>query len=285
MTNNDTFGQVAYWNELHGDKWVRLQERIDLLLGPFGDSAIAILDPKPGLRILDIGCGCGSSTLALAEAVGLEGAVIGADISKPMIARARERAAAQSAAPVEIIEADIQRHEFAQGEFDAIFSRFGVMFFDDPVAAFRNILHAAKPGARLAFATWRDKQENPWVTEVAKAAKLYIELPPPPAPDEPGQFAFADDAKVLGVLKQAGWQDPEALKVDFRLKPGKDLDDAIGFLTQMGPTGKLLIDAGPAVADKVAAALRTALAPYVEDGEQAPSMPAAGWVFTAKAPV
>lgn len=283
MTKTDTNADmIEFWNETQGDKWVRLQERTDTVLGPFAQAAISALGLRAGMHVLDIGCGCGTTTLAIAEAIGPDGSVTGVDISRPMIAWARERAARMAGHKIEIIEADAQLHAFPSHGFDAVFSSFGVMFFEDPVAAFANILAAARPGAALAFASWRGKSENPWVTEVVKAAKPFVEMPEPPGPTDPGQFAFADEARVLGILREAGWAEVAAAPVDRKLRLGTSLDDAIGFVTQMGPAAKPIKDAGEATQAKVLEALGVALAPW-DDGN-GPEMPAAGWTFTAKAP-
>lgn len=283
MTNTDVNAdQIEFWNEVQGPKWVRLQERTDTVLGPFAQAAISALGLRAGMHVLDIGCGCGTTTLAIAEAIGPDGSVTGVDISRPMIEWSRERAAGMPGHKIEILEADAQLHAFPSHGFDAIFSSFGVMFFADPVAAFANIRSAAKPGAQLAFASWRDKSENPWVTEVVKVAKQFVEMPEPPGPTDPGQFAFADEARVLGILREAGWDDIAAAPVDRKLRLGASMEDAIGFVTQMGPAAKPIKDAGEAVQAKVLNALKVALAPY-DDGN-GPEMPAAGWTFTAKAP-
>lgn len=283
MTNSSANAdQIEFWNEVQGDKWVRLQERTDTVLGPFAQDAISALGLRAGMHVLDIGCGCGTTSLAIAEAIGTDGSVTGVDISRPMIAWARERAKAMPAHQIEIIEADAQFHHFASHSFDAVFSSCGVMFFADPVAAFANILSAAKPGASMALAAWRDKAENPWVTEVVRAAKPHVELPPPPGPTDPGQFAFADEARVLSILRDAGWVDAAATPTDHDLHLGCSIDDAIGFMTQMGPTAQPLKEADDAVRERVYADLRGYLEPY--DNGNGPVMPAAGWVYTAQAP-
>ena len=159
MTEGPNAQQATYWNEGAGPTWVELQAPLDRQLAPLGQAAMAALAPKPGERILDIGCGAGNTTLELARAVAPDGRVTGADISHTLLEVARRRGA--DMAGVRFVEADVQVHSFEPGGFDAVFSRFGVMFFSDPTAAFVNIRRALKPGGRLAFVCWRTPAENP----------------------------------------------------------------------------------------------------------------------------
>ena len=161
-------GQVAYWNEAVGPTWAELQEPLDRQLGPLGRAAMAALKPRPGERILDIGCGSGQTSVELAGAVAPDGAVLGVDISRPLLDTARARS--PGANDVTFLEADAQTAAFEPGAFDAAFSRFGVMFFADPPAAFANIRRALKPGGRLAFICWRGMVDNPIMTLPMMAA-------------------------------------------------------------------------------------------------------------------
>ena len=211
--------QIEYWNAGAGETWAAMQRVLDDELGPLGEAGIALLAPKAGERVIDIGCGCGATSLDLAQAVGPGGAVLGVDISAPMLTVARTRAADAGLPQAKFIEGDAQVHGFDAGAFDSVFSRFGVMFFADPPAAFANIRRALKPGGRLTFVCWRAVMENPWMTLPAMAALQH--LPPLTEAvdaDGPGPFAFADPAKVRGILAAAGF-------ADIDLKPH---DQAIG---------------------------------------------------------
>ncbi|MDF2901645.1 MAG: SAM-dependent methyltransferase, partial [Phenylobacterium sp.] len=187
--------QIAYWNNAAGETWAALQDRLDRQIEPLGLRAIEAGAPQPGERVLDIGCGCGQTSFELARRVGPSGRVLGVDISAPMLEVARQRAAG-AAANVSFIEADAQTHAFQNGGFDLAISRFGVMFFDDPTAAFRNIGAALRPGGRLSFVCWRPMLENAWMATPLFAAMPLLPPLPPPDPAAPGPFAFADPERV-----------------------------------------------------------------------------------------
>ena len=203
MADDANTEQREYWNEQAGPTWVRNQERLDAQIQPWGELALNALAAAPGEAVLDVGCGCGATSLALAAQVGPEGRVVGLDLSGPMLARARERAAAEGRANVSFLQADAQTHAFAP-EFDALFSRFGVMFFDDPPAAFANLAGALRPGGRLSFACWQGREQNGWVSIPMAALIGEVELPPPPAPDAPGPFALGDPDRLRALLEGAG---------------------------------------------------------------------------------
>lgn len=270
--------QIEFWNEVQGDKWVRLMDRIDAMLGPFGDTAMRALAPAPGEHVLEVGCGFGSDTVALAEAVGPEGRVVGADVSRPMIAQARARAPANA----EIVEADAQTHDFGEAAFDALFSRFGVMFFEDPERAFANLRRAIRPGGRMAFVAWRTRHENPWIMELAMAAKEFVELPPRPGPEEPGQFSFEDEARVRRILDGAGWSDVALEPYSPELEIGASVADAIDFLSQMGPTAQPLAEADEATRERVLAAGREAYARFAPAPDRPPRLRFGAWIVTAR---
>lgn len=270
--------QIEFWNVVQGDKWVRLMNRIDALLGPFGDAAMAALAPVGSERILDVGCGFGSNTIALAEAVGPRGHVVGIDISKPMIAHARERVPANA----EILEADAQIHGFEPGSFDAAFSRFGVMFFEHPETAFANLRRAVRPGGRLAFVAWRTRRDNPWIMEMVGAARPYLELPPRPGPDEPGQFSFEDPERVRRILDAAGWSDVVMEAYSPTLSVGVSVADAVDFLSQMGPTAQPLAEADEDTRRKVIEAAHTAYARFADGPDQPPRLEFGAWIVTAR---
>jgi SAM-dependent methyltransferase len=212
--------------------------------------------------------------------------VLGVDVSQPMLARARERAAAAGLAQVEFLEADAQTAALDPGAFDLLFSRFGVMFFADPAAAFANLRRALRPGARVAFLCWQRLAENPWIMVPLAALAKHVELPPPPAPDAPGPFAFADAQRVQRLLERGGLADVafEDLRLPFLLGGG-GLDDAVEFSLEIGPASAALreANAGPELRARVASAVREELAEFV-DPQGRVAMPSAAWLVSARNP-
>ncbi len=270
--------QIEFWNDVQGDKWVRLQDRTDAMLQPVGHAAIERLALSPGERVLDVGCGCGTTTMELAERVGSGGSALGADISRPMLAHATKRAAA-SGSIASFLEADAQTHDFGEASFDAVFSRVGVMFFKSPGAAFANLRRAVKPGGRLTFACWRDKSDNPWLVTAMKIAGKYVELPPPPEVGEPGPFAFADESHARPIVEGAGWTDVAFERHDTKLHLGSDAEDATKFIMQMGPASPLVAEADEKTQAAIFADLRAAFAHHA--GPDGVRMEASIWIVTA----
>lgn len=268
--------QVAYWNEAAGPTWAGLQAPLDRQLQPLGRRAMAELALAPGQRVLDIGCGAGETTLELA-ASGAE--AVGVDISRPLLEVARRRS--QGRAGVRFLEADAQTFAFDPASFDAVFSRFGVMFFADPSAAFANIRRALKPGGRLAFVCWRSPLENPIMTLPMMAALAHVPAPPPPPePGAPGPFAFAEAERVRDVLTAGGFTDVAVTPHDQDIGSG-DLETALGLALQIGPLGTLLRE-NPGQRAAVTDAVRAALAPHV--GPDGVKLESATWIVTARAP-
>jgi SAM-dependent methyltransferase len=268
--------QIAYWNEAAGRTWAEFQDALDRQVGPLGARVMEILAPASGERFLDIGCGCGETTLELAKRIGPSGAVLGVDISQPMLAIARERAAGSPRAT--FLEADAQTHPFEAGAYDAIHSRFGVMFFQDPVAAFANLRRALKPGGRLAFVCWRAMAENPIMTLPMAAAARHLPPHVPPTPGAPGPFAFADADRLRGILAGAGFRDI-VLEPQDMAAGGNSLEGATTLALRVGPLGALLRErpeARPAVIDDIRAALK----PHLKGGRV--FLPSATWIVSAK---
>ncbi len=276
--------QIEYWNETAGPRWVAMQNALDAQIAPFGHAAQERLAPAAGERVLDVGCGCGETSMELARRVGPGGSVTGLDISAVMLARARDRAAEAGLGNVTFVQADAQTHAFPT-PFDALFSRFGVMFFADPTAAFTNLGRALRSGGRLGFVCWRPLQQNPWMLLPMMAAAQHLPMPPPPAPDAPGPFAFADDARVRGILEGAGFRDVAFEPLDRTVViggPGASVDQAVEFMSQMGPAAAAFKDATPAARTAAAAAIRETFLPH--QGDDGVRMGASVWIVTARRP-
>lgn len=273
--------QIAYWNNSAGATWAALQDRLDRQIEPLGQRAMDAGAPKAGEQVLDIGCGCGQTSLELAQRVGPSGQVLGVDISEPMLEVARRRGGEAGLANVSFLAADAQTRAFPPGGFDLAFSRFGVMFFDDPTAAFRNIAAALRPDGRLAFVCWRPLAENPWMGAPMQAAlSLLPPMPPPADPTAPGPFAFADPERLRGILAAAGLVDIDIAPHD-QMIGGNDLEETVAMSLRVGPLGAVLRE-NPELKDGVVGAIREALARHVTP--QGVMLASATWIVTAKRP-
>jgi SAM-dependent methyltransferase len=270
--------QIALWNGVAGRAWVDTQESLDRLFAPFEELLAAAAGARGARRVLDVGCGTGATTLAIARRLGARAACIGVDISEPMIALAGERAL-RDRSSARFLCADAEGHPFDDESFDLIVSRFGVMFFAHPVRAFTNLRRAAAPGGELHVIAWRSAAENPFMTAAEHAAAPYLPNIPARRPDEPGQFAFADRDRVHSILDDAGWSAIaiEPLDVECVLPKG-ELET---YLTRLGPLGRVLKDADEQTRALVIDAARAALAPYVHGDEV--RFTAACWLIRARA--
>ncbi|NNL65390.1 MAG: class I SAM-dependent methyltransferase [Myxococcales bacterium] len=278
--------QSEYWNRIAGPRWVRMQAGLDAQLDPLGAIALARAALRAGDRVVDVGCGCGASSLRAAGQVGREGSVLGVDLSEPMLAHARERAAAADVENVIFERADAQTHAFAANGADAIVSRFGVMFFSAPEAAFANLRGALVPEGRLSFVCWQPIERNPWMAAPTAAAARLLPMPAPPEPDAPGPFSFADPERVRGILAAAGFAEIRIDPHEDRLSVGgaRTPEEAGEFLLGLGPVGRALAeaDADAALRERVAAAVCESMIPFTDaSGVHAPC---AAWVVTARAP-
>ncbi|WP_426164351.1 class I SAM-dependent methyltransferase [Sandarakinorhabdus sp. DWP1-3-1] len=275
--------QVEYWNGKVGETWVRMQERMDLALTPVTATLLSLAAPQPGEHALDVGCGSGETTLALANAVGDDGLTIGIDISEPLLARARERAE-ELLSEADFRNADAATFDDEVDGFDLIVSRFGVMFFADPVAGFGNLLRLACPGARLCFACWQPPSENIWATLPLQLLADVLPPQPPADPHAPGPFAFADPEHTGAILADAGWQDIAFHAMPFAMVIGTGDDPvaaAVQFALRIGPAARAVREAGPQVEAIAKERLAAAYAGYLAEGEVA--LPAAIWLVSARA--
>ena len=274
--------QIEYWNDRAGPNWVKFHKHLDGQIGDIGKIAIDRAGVTAGQHVLDIGCGCGDSSLELARRVGPDGAVRGIDISTPMLAQAKRRAALEPALKLEFERHDAQTAEFPAAAYAHGFSRFGVMFFDEPIAAFGNVRKALKADGRLTFICWRALAENPWMAIPLGVAGQFVTPPEPVPPGAPGPFALADGMRARQILDAAGYSDIslEALNEPLYLSGPGTAAAAAAHATRMGPVARVLGDADEDIVRRVEAALIKTLTPYY-DGTGI-RMDSACWIVSAR---
>src|SRR3954466_5683742 len=216
--------QIAFWNGPGGQHWVDRQQSQDMVFAPISELLIDRAHATGGERVVDVGCGCGDISVLLAQQVGPTGQVLGIDVSAPMLERAQQ--IAPGALPVSFVLADATVYPFDPASFDLMASRFGVMFFADPVLSFANLRRALRPSGRLAFACWREPRENGWMMTPLMAVYKHVPKLPQPGPEDPGPFAFASEERVRGILTKAGFADirMEACPLTFDVAIGKGID-------------------------------------------------------------
>lgn len=271
--------QIQHWNGEGGERWLANLDRVQYQLAPLGRMVMDRARFQPGERVLDVGCGTGDTTFEIAARVGPEGAATGIDVSRPLLDVAREALRKSQASNVSFLEADAQSASFPAGGADCVFSRFGVMFFADPVAAFRNLHRALRPDGRLAFVCWRAAAENQWITLPMQAASRHLPPAEPTDPNAPGQFAFANPDRVRGILSEAGFRDTALEPVDLRFG-GRSMDETVTTLMRAGPLGAAMSQAGAALREKVASSVREALAPF--ETPEGVKLGSAAWIVTAR---
>ncbi len=273
--------QVAYWNGPGGQRWADRQQAQDILLKPVADILIGRAGAKAGERVVDVGCGSGAISIALAQQVGPRGHVLGIDVSGPMLARARQ--VAPAGLPVDFVQADATVYPFDPESFDLLVSRFGVMFFADPVLSFGNLRGAMRPSGRLAFACWREPRENPFFMVPLQAVYKHAPRLPQLGPEDPGPFAFASQQRVTRILGEAGFtgvaMEPCELSLDMAI--GRGLDAAVESALEIGPSARALAEQPPDVVAAAARSIREALAPLARG--QAVPLGGSIWIVTAKA--
>jgi SAM-dependent methyltransferase len=256
--NQDQFDS---WNGESGTRWTADADRRDQVLAPVAEALLAAAAIGPGDDVLDLGCGCGATTLHAAAAATPGGAAFGIDLSAPMLERARRRGAGLER--VEFVQGDAQTHPFAPSSFDVAISRFGTMFFADPVAAFSNVHRALRPGGRLCLATWRPLGDNPWLV-LPGAALLGHVASLPSGEDGPGMFAQSDPAVVSELLTVAGYRDVSLDAVDVTFTLGATIDEAVDYLADTGPARRVLDDIPGDRRDAALADVRGVLADHID---------------------
>ena len=279
--------QMRLWNGPGGRGWVEVQAALDQLLKPFEDLLLEAVSARlqarsesqvPNSAVLDVGCGTGGTTVAVARLLPGKGRCVGIDISEPMVVAARARVAREGI-PATFVCADAQTHVFEPASFDMFISRFGVMFFNDPVRAFANLRRAAREDAEFRCIAWRSAAENPFMTAAERAAEPLLQNIPPRNPDGPGQFAFADQSRVYGILEASGWTGINIQPIDIACTfPEKEL---VRYLTWMGPIGRILQQADDGTRTQVIEAIRPSFDSYVHADEV--RFTAACWMISARA--
>jgi len=279
LANDD---MIEYWNGDGGNKWVRFQERMDVSLKHFGHEVMLAADISAGESVIDIGCGCGDTTHDIAQRVGPSGHAQGIDISEQILARAKAREQSTLESNIAFSLSDVQTHHFEPSVLDLAFSRFGVMFFDDPVIAFSNIRRGLKSGGRVAFMCWQPAKENEWISLALDIVKNHIPLPVSPQPEQPGPLSFGDRNRVMRILNEAGFKNILIENFASPFSVGSNVDQAIDFLTNMGPACGAISQPNVSDTDKsrINAELRERLMPC--ETEHGITLGAATWIVTAQ---
>jgi SAM-dependent methyltransferase len=281
-TNDPNSAQIAFWNGPGGQRWLSRQQTQDELLAPVAEMLLDRAGARVGEVVLDIGCGCGATSIALAGLVAPGGRVLGIDVSSPMLERARQLA--PKGLPVDFALADATIYPFEPGRADLLCSRFGVMFFADPAQSFANMRCGLRRGARLAFACWREPRENPWLLLPLQEAYRHVPRLPEVGPEDPGPFSFAAERRVRDILERAGFGaiQFEPIDLSFDLANGRGLDAAVDAALGIGPVGRALDGQPTALRAAAAESIRTALA-QCQVADAVP-LPGALWIVTATNP-
>jgi ubiquinone/menaquinone biosynthesis C-methylase UbiE len=272
--------QAEFWTAA-GPLWTKLRDRFDAQAGAHGLAAIDALAPAPGATVLDVGCGAGTSTLQLAERVGANGRVVGLDISPTMIDGAAALAAAKGITNAAFAVADVMVESF-EGDADAVYSRFGLMFFSDPAVAFTNLRTALRPDGRLGFVCWQSPQSNLWASLPLTVAGRYVEMPFGSDPTAPGPFSLADPARLQAILDAAGFADVEIAPRSAPAHMGDNMDEAVDFLSKMMPPVVALETNDPSKAAELRDELAAELSDW--DGPDGVEAPSAVWIVTTRNP-
>jgi SAM-dependent methyltransferase len=274
------FDMAEFWRGRGGELWVREADRYDTMLEPCGRRLLEAAALQPGERVLDVGCGNGAVTLEAARRVDPGGTVIGLDLSAPMLGLAGRRAAEQGL-DIEFVQGDAQSASW-DDQVDTVISRFGVMFFDQPEAAFANLAEALVPGGRMCFVCWQEMFANEWIAVPAMAAVAHVGIPDLPPPGAPGPFAFADADRVRGLLESAGMTDVAVEERKDGLTMGRDPEDVVAFMSSDEMGRRLFQGKDPEIVHAATEAALEALRPFATpDGVV---LGGAYWLVTARKP-
>lgn len=255
--------QAALWNGASGQSWVEAQELLDEMFAPFEDLLVEAAATKSPRRVLDVGCGTGSTSLAVKRRLGPDGECVGVDISQPMLELARARAK-RAQLQVDFICANAEEHAFDQRSFDLIISRFGVMFFNDSIRAFENLRRSARENADLCVIAWRSVSENPFMTAAERAVAAILPDLAARDLDGPGQFRFAESKRVRHILERSGWTEIDIRPIDVECRfPEGEL---VRYVTRLGPLGRVMRESDEETKARLLAAVRPAFDPYVQGG-------------------
>jgi SAM-dependent methyltransferase len=273
--------QAALWNGSSGSAWVEMQDVLDRMLAPFETFLSQEAFPGEGGRVLDVGCGAGATTFSMARRLGPTGLCVGVDISEPLLKVARKRSIDEGLGTVAFVQADAQTYPFELCRFDSVMSRFGVMFFDNPEAAFINIRRAARSAAKLAFVAWRSPAENPFMTTAVRAAEPLLPNLLAPVAGAPGQFAFADADLVRRILNASEWKIIDVRPID--VTGNLTEQDLLTYVTKLGPVAVALrgTDVDEATRARTISVVRAAFEPYIQNGTARFTM--ACWLVSAHA--
>ncbi|KQT07489.1 methyltransferase type 11 [Methylobacterium sp. Leaf399] len=286
----ETITQAEYWNGDAGRRWARNQRAIDTVFAPLTQALFAGAVLRPDSAVLDVGCGAGDCAIRAARDLGARGRVVAADVSAPLLAVARERAAldAPGGAPIAFVEADAQRHDFGGAVFERVISRFGVMFFEDSVAAFANLRRSLVPGGRLTFLCWRPLAQNAWIAVPLAVVQPLVPAPEPSPPGGPGPFRFADPDVIGDILAAAGFLDigieaidrPLVLGLSGEAAAGAAAEAAARFVLELGPVSRLLRDRDDDLRARAHAAVAADFSARAEAG--AVTLGAACWLVSGR---
>ena len=279
----DNSEQIAEWNGVLGQRWVAMQREIDRIVVPFGDAALKAAAPQPGERVIDIGCGCGDTSIEIARIVGEAGTVLGIDVSQPMLEVARSRGALDNCANLAFRDGDASEAGLPANT-DLLFSRFGVMFFSHPSQAFSHLRESLRTGGRCVFVCWRAPRDNPWAMAPLSAARTALDVTQAPTdPNAPGPFAFADEGRLRTILSSAGFGAIDIQRFDAAIALGATPRSAAEFAVQMGPAARFVREVGAEHVPVILEAVERSFAPLAaQDGHV--SLNGSTWIVAAANP-
>ncbi|MGA8363905.1 MAG: class I SAM-dependent methyltransferase [Solirubrobacteraceae bacterium] len=289
QATGDNEEAIRAWDGPLYDRFVRFRETVTTGLGAHGEEALRLNPPQPGQRVLDVGCGFGDTTQRIAGLVGPDGQAVGVDAAPRFIEDAIRETDEAGIANARFQVLDVQETLAQETDFDMVFSRFGTMFFANPVAALRNVRGALVPGGKLVMVVWRRRIDNDWLYRAQTIVEAIVERPK--EYDEPtcgpGPFSMADADTTSEILAHAGFSEIALRRCDIPIVIGCDLDEALELVMALGPAGEILRLAGDRATHlhgQVETALREGLAEFATDADGKLRAPASTWIVTANAP-